>query len=108
MKWNPKTRGRISKHTGSLTPAHRYTPREIQISTCALFLTHIHKDHINIPYQGMHTSTSTGIYLMPVGKAIVFRWELARASEHNDHRRNYCWLHSFSPTLSIYAEMLQN
>lgn len=47
MKWNPKTTGRISKHAGSLRPAYRYTHTDANIP-CALFLKHIHKDHINI------------------------------------------------------------
>ena len=86
IKWNLETKGRISKHTGSLRPSYRYIHAERDINIYSVSYTHTHththKYHINILYQEMHTShllacTQTA----PMGKAIVFCWELIRAKE---------------------------
>lgn len=45
LKWNPETRGRISKHTGSLMPARRYTHADTNIHMCSVSYTHTQRPY---------------------------------------------------------------
>lgn len=53
---------REDNQTHRLAVACARTHTHIEISTCTLFLTHIHKDHKNILYHRMHTSPPTGMF----------------------------------------------
>ena len=94
---------REEKKTGTQRPAYRHTHADANIHMGTVSYTHTQRPYTYTVSKNEHKHT-TGMYIsLPVGKAIVFCWELAIAKEHNDHKKNYCWLKSISPTLSIHA-----
>lgn len=57
IKWNPATGGRISKHTGSLRPAARYTRADRDIHMHSLSYTHTQRPYKYTASRNAHKPT---------------------------------------------------
>ena len=92
---------REDKQTRQLArrPASTHTLTQIEISTCAD--PHTRRPHKYTASRKKHTSTPTGMNTNSASGKVNCS---AGNKEHNDNKRNYCWLYSFPPAQSIYAD----
>lgn len=57
MKWNSKTRGRISKHIDSLMPAHRHSHTDTNNHICSVSYTHTQRPYKYTSSRNTHKHT---------------------------------------------------